>query len=168
MRKRDDIRLALVGDGPYREELEKQSDRLGITEKVNFVGRVPLDDVPNYLKAGDLFVYASLTETQGLVTMEAMAAGLTVVAVDATGTRDVVQNGEDGLLTDNDSQALADGILRVLDNPQLRMRLQTNGKLNIRQFDILTQAKKMLEVYEQAIEDKEKGFTIHVENRLYT
>jgi glycosyltransferase involved in cell wall biosynthesis len=168
MSKHDDIRLALIGDGPYRAALEKYAASLGVADKVMFVGRVPMDAVPSYLKVGDLFVYASLTETQGLVTMEAMAAGLTVVAVDATGTRDVVQNGEDGLLTNNDSQALADGILRVLENPQLRERLETNVKTNIQRFDLLEQARKLLAVYEQAIEDKKTGYVINVENRLYT
>jgi hypothetical protein len=66
---------------------------------INLIGTVPFDEVPNYLKAADLFCFASITETQGLVTLEAMAAGLPIVAVDATGTSDAVTNGEQGLLT---------------------------------------------------------------------
>ena len=163
-----DVRLLLVGDGPQREELEKLAAELGITDRVKFAGRVAFDKAPSYLKAGDLFVYASLTETQGLVTMEAMAAGLTVVAVDATGTRDVVQDSVDGILTEDDSQALADGILRIVENPQIKSRLVENVKKTVEQFDILTQARRMLDVYEQAIEDKKEGFTIQVDGGLYT
>ncbi len=89
-------RLVLLGDGPDRRKLEQQAKKLGIAEKVDFKGKVAFEDVPAYLKAADLFAFASNTETQGLVTLEAMAAGLPVVAVDAVGTRDVVVHERDG------------------------------------------------------------------------
>jgi 1,2-diacylglycerol 3-alpha-glucosyltransferase len=66
------------------------------------------------LKAVDIFFFASVSETQGLVTMEAMAAGLPIFAVDATGTRDEVDNGVEGLLTENDSDALVQALEKVL------------------------------------------------------
>ena len=88
-----EIRLIILGDGPQREALESYAQEVGLGEQVIFTGLVPFEDVPAYLKAGDIFCFASTTETQGLVTMEALAAGLPVVAVDATGTRDAVVNG---------------------------------------------------------------------------
>jgi len=127
-----------------------------------------MEEIPIYLKAGDLFVYASLTETQGLVTMEALAAGLPVVAVDATGTRDVIQDKVDGFLTDDDCHALAVAMLRLIDDPVLRQQIRENLNQSVKNFDLMEQAKKLLAVYEQAIEDKKAGFSIQVDKLLYT
>ena len=66
---------------PNARNLEKQAQSLGIASRVTFLGWLPFDDVPCYLKAADCFGFASLTETQGLVTLEAVAAGLPVAAV---------------------------------------------------------------------------------------
>ena len=79
------MRLVLIGDGPDKQTLELLAAELGIAERATFTGQVPFDEIPVYLKAADLFVFASVTETQGLVTIEAMAAGLPVVAVDGSG-----------------------------------------------------------------------------------
>ena len=163
-----DVRLLLIGDGPQRDELEKYASDLGIANRVTFVGRVPFESVPDHPKAGDLFCFASVTETQGLATMEALAAGLPVVAVDATGTRDVVEEGVDGLLTHNDSQALALAISRLLDDNGLRETFIANAREKVKQFDTKRQAKRLVEVYRQVIEDKKAGYTIRVESLKYT
>ena len=168
MRGRTDVRLLLIGDGPQRGELEKFTSDLGIEDSVTFAGRVPFDAVPGHLKTGDLFCFASVTETQGLATMEAMAAGLPVVAVEATGTSDVVDDAVDGLLTDNDSHALAEAIRRVLDKRQLRETLLENARVKVRQFDMMIQAQKLSEVYQQAIEDEKAGYSIQIERLTYT
>lgn len=157
-----DVRFLILGDGPQRKELQEHAEKLGIADRVVFTGIVPMDEVPTYLKAADLFVFASVTETQGLVTMEAMAAGLPVVAVDATGTGDVVENGKDGLLTANDSTALAQAIRKVLDDQELYARLKAGAIHRAEEFDIMVQARKMLEVYEQAIEDKRANRYIRI------
>ena len=117
--KYDDVRLLMIGDGPLRHELESYMEDLGIRERVIITGLVPFDDIPAHLKAGDIYCFASVSETQGLVTMEAMAAGLPVAAVRATGSRDVVEEGVQGLLTHNDSDALARAILRLLEDSSL-------------------------------------------------
>jgi glycosyltransferase involved in cell wall biosynthesis len=163
MDKHDDVQLALIGDGPQREELENYAQELGIAERVEFIGLVPFAEVPNYLTAADIFCFASVTETQGLVTMEAMAAGLPVVAVDATGTSDEVEDGKEGLLTDNESTALAQAVHKVLDDEALLARLKQGATKKARYFDMMAQAKKMLAVYEQAIEDKKANQFIKVD-----
>ena len=158
------VRLVLLGSGPQVKELEEYTEQLGIKEKVTFVGLVPMDEVPNYLKAADLFVFASISETQGLVTMEAMSAGLPVVAVDATGTSDEVVDGEQGLLTENDSDALAQAILRVLTDPSLYEQLCEGASRKAQSFDIMVKAQEMLGVYARAIEDKRANRTIEVDD----
>jgi glycosyltransferase involved in cell wall biosynthesis len=163
VKRREDIRLILIGDGPQRAALEEKIQKLGLTRHVILTGLVPFDDIPAYLKAADLFCFASTSETQGLVTMEAMAAELPVVAVDATGTRDAVENGRQGLLTANDSAALAQAILQLLDDEVLYTRLKAAVRDKAASFDMMVQARRAVAVYEQAIEAKKANRRIRVD-----
>jgi glycosyltransferase involved in cell wall biosynthesis len=99
MQRHPQVHLVLLGDGPQRSDLEQLTKDLLVAKKVTFLGIVPYEKVPEFLIASDLFAFASLTETQGLVTLEAMASGLPVVAYDGIGTRDVVDDGINGILT---------------------------------------------------------------------
>ncbi|MCG2786602.1 MAG: glycosyltransferase [Anaerolineae bacterium] len=89
--------------------------------------------LPAYLKAADLFGFASTTETQGLVTMEALAAGLPVVAVDASGTRDILTDGEQGFLVPNSADALAASINRLLESPDRLEKFKENALAKVRE-----------------------------------
>ncbi len=162
MKDHPEVRLAIIGGGLEERNLKKHANELGIANRVDFVGSVPYEEVPSYLKAADLFGFASVTETQGLVTMEAMAAGLPVVAVDATGTHDIVTDGKDGLLTANDSVALAQGLEKVIENSALRSQLIDGTKTKIAWFDSRHQAQRMLCAYDQAIEAKKANQSIKV------
>jgi 1,2-diacylglycerol 3-alpha-glucosyltransferase len=149
------LRLVLVGDGPEREALEKLCKGLGIAQKVEFTGKIPFEEIPNYFKAADFFGFASVTETQGLVTMEAMACGLPVVAVNATGTCDVVTHEREGLLTVNKVEALAESIDRMLSEEGILVRYREAALNKATEFDILKQAARLVEVYQKAIQDNE-------------
>lgn len=94
-----DFRLALVGDGPCKEQLCRLAEELGIREDIAFVGTVPNEKVKNYCKAADLFLFSSLSETQGIVLLEAMVAAAPVLAVKAPGVWDVVVDGKNGYMT---------------------------------------------------------------------
>lgn len=163
MQRRADVRLVLIGEGEERGRLEKQARQAGIAEQVEFTGRLPFYRVPAYLKAADLFCFASLTETQGLVTMEALAAGLPVVAVDASGTCDEVEHGQNGLLTPNDPEALARAIESVIDDEALRQHLCAGACRRAQSFDALARARELVGVYERAREDKRAGRYVKVE-----
>ncbi len=154
IKERPDVRLVLLGDGAQRSDLESFAKDQGISDRVNFMGTVPFEDVPIYLKASDLFCFAPVTETQGLVTMEAMAAGIPIVAVAATGTSDEIEHDVQGLLTQNDSAELAQATLDVLNDEVLYPRLQQEAIQKANSFDIIVQTEKVLAVYQQAIEDK--------------
>jgi glycosyltransferase involved in cell wall biosynthesis len=155
--------LIILGDGPQREVLETYTQEVGLTDRVIFTGLVPFEEIPAYLKAADIFCFASTTETQGLVTMEALAAGLPVIAVDATGTRDAVVSGQEGLLTDNDPAALAQAIQQILADDALLTHLQTNALKKAGNFEMTIQAKKMVAVYEQAIDDKKANRYVQID-----
>jgi len=146
------FRLVLIGDGPQRKELEYYVAELGITGQVDFLGKVGFEGIPEYLMAADMFGFASTTETIGRVTMEAMAAGLPVVAVNAAGTRDLVTHGRDGLLTDNNIHALAGAIRLLLDNVELRQEFGRAASRKAGNFDVKKEAQKMLDVYYNAID----------------
>lgn len=94
-----DFRLAVVGEGPYKEQLCNLAEILGIREEVAFVGAVPNEKVKNYCRAADLFLFSSLSETQGIVLLEAMAAATPILALKASGVQDVVINGRNGYMT---------------------------------------------------------------------
>jgi glycosyltransferase involved in cell wall biosynthesis len=155
--ERTGLRLVLIGDGPARGALQSLASELGIAELVTFTGALPFDQVPCYLKAADMFAFASVTETQGLVTIEAMAAGLPIVAVDGPGTRDIVEHGKQGFLVENDADALAKGIEKLLADAQRRKRFSNRALKKAKTFDIDELGKQMMSVYEQAIQDKKEN-----------
>lgn len=149
-----ELRVVLIGDGPEKEDLQELASGLGIADRVTFTGEIPFEEVTAYLKAADIFGFASTTETQGLVTMEAMAAGLPVVAVDASGTRDIVDNGEQGFLVRNDADALAASIKRLLDSPVEMQALGKRALQKAKSFTVENCTRQLVEVYENAIHDK--------------
>ena len=158
IKKHPKVRLVILGEGEEREGLENLAQALGVPGRINLIGTVPFNDVPNYLKAADIFCFASITETQGLVTLEAMAAGLPVVAVDATGTSDAVSDGVEGLLAENESESLTQALLRLIDDEALQAKLAEAAAKKANDFDSEKQAKRLIQVYEEATEAKKAGF----------
>jgi len=149
-----DARLAIIGDGPEKKPLRKLCKELNITEQVEFLGKLPFDLIPATLKAADMFAFASTTETQGLVTLEAMAAGLPIVAVDAIGTRDVVDHEKDGFLAGNDPVELANAMNHLLENQEVFEHYKHTAKQKSRSLEFTLQAKKLTDVYENVIKVK--------------
>ena len=94
-----DAVLALAGSGPDEERLRALAARLGVSERVRFLGFIPGADLPGLYRLADVFAIASEAELQSLVTMEAMASGLPVVAVNAGALGELVHPGENGFLT---------------------------------------------------------------------
>lgn len=92
----DDFHVMILGDGSQKGELKTKAALLGIGNLVTFVGNVKNEDVKHYVHAADLFLFASKSETQGIVLAEAMAAGTPVVAVHAVGSDDIVKDGVNG------------------------------------------------------------------------
>ena len=91
-------RLLLVGDGPYRTELERKADDLGIRERLIFTGMISPKEVADYYAAGDIFISASNSETQGLTYMEAMASALPLLCKADDCLKDVITDGSNGLI----------------------------------------------------------------------
>jgi 1,2-diacylglycerol 3-alpha-glucosyltransferase len=117
-------RLLVVGDGPSRAEAEAALARAGESDRARFLGMVPYDRVPDYEAAADVFVTGSVSEVHPLVVLEAMAAGLPVVAVSSPGISDTVSDGGSGLLAPTAGPgALADRISLLAEDDALRSRM---------------------------------------------
>ena len=122
LRERPNCQFLFVGDGPERASLEALASSLAIGSSVRFVGHRA--DVPSLLKASGLFVLPSLWEGMPNALLEAMAAGLPVVATAVEGSREIIRNEESGLLVPPENpDALANAILRVLNDPLFSSRL---------------------------------------------
>jgi len=156
LRERENVVLFLVGSGPYEENVKAIAQQLGIAHKVIFVGSVPHDDVRHYLAASDIFVFASRTETQGIVIAEAMAAGLPCVAVDAYGVSTVLSHGVDGFLTIPDVHAFTLSLETLLDSPTLRQQFADNARRNARKFSAESSARRLVSLYEEVIENRKR------------
>jgi glycosyltransferase involved in cell wall biosynthesis len=115
-------RLRLVGDGPTRAHCERLAQELGIQDRVDFLG--DRDDVGSLLARSDVFVLASKFEMSPISILEAMRAGLPVIASNSGGAREAVVDGETGFLVPAGSvEALAEALARVADDYELRVRL---------------------------------------------
>ncbi|MGH2756835.1 MAG: glycosyltransferase [Actinomycetota bacterium] len=122
-----DFRLLLVGEGPLRSDLERQASRLGLADRVHFLGM--REDVPDLLVASTVFVLPSLWEGLGVAALEAMAASLPVVASSVDGLREVVEDGVTGILVPpGDGRLLSSALEKVLGDNALRDRMGRAGR----------------------------------------
>lgn len=126
-KKKRTFRHIFVGDGPRREELMRLAEELLLSKQVVFVGNVDNGEVKNFQAACDAFLFTSKSETQGIVLLEAMAAGNPVVALDASGVRDIVTDGENGFLTDEDADGWAGRIAELLADDDYRKEMSRNA-----------------------------------------
>lgn len=118
--------LVIAGEGPAERELHREVRRLGLVESVRFVGYLDRQrELPDCYRAADVFVFASRTETQGLVLLEAMAQGTPVVALAEMGTRDVLKEGAGCRIAPPDPVAFARIVAELLDDAGARQRLST-------------------------------------------
>ena len=123
--------------------------------KVIFVGIVSDDEKKNYYAAGDIFVYASKSETQGMVLTEAMYSGLPIVAVRATGVEDIVENNDTGFLVSENTQEFSSAVQKLIEDENLRKYFGEKAKQVAREkYTAKICAEKMLNIYEGAIRAK--------------
>ena len=145
------VSLLLVGGGPEGDRLQREVTAAGLGGRVIFTGW--LDDSARAYPAIDLYVAASAKEGLPLALLEAMGAGLAVVATDVPGNRDVVRAGETGLLVPaGDERALAAAIATLMDDPERRRRMGRAGRERVREeFGIRAMVDRTAEVYRAAL-----------------
>ena len=150
-RRRADVRLVAVGDGPQREGYERQADSFGIPD-VHFSGRIANEVLPRYYTSADIFCSpATGGESFGIVLLEAMASGVPVLASAIPGFTSVIDAGKQGLLVPPEQpRVLAQAIETLLNDPELCRRMGETGLRTAARYDWHRVADSVLDVYEQA------------------
>ncbi|NLM45331.1 MAG: glycosyltransferase family 4 protein [Firmicutes bacterium] len=151
---RPDTVFIIVGNGPDREALQEEAEKKGIDNKVIFTGALPREHVINAYAGADLFIFASVTETQGLVLGEAKAAGLPAVAVEALGAAEMVKDGVDGFLVPLSREVFTARVLQLLEDDVLRQEMSANARLRAEEISSTNMAKKLVSAYERIIARK--------------
>jgi len=144
-----EVVLALVGDGPETDNLRDQAQKAGLAARVLFLGQVPHDDVPSYLRAADVFVTASETEVHPFSLIEAMAAGLPALGIISPGVGDTIEDGKNGLLSTSDLAVFTAKLVRLVMEPDLRRVLAREALETSKQYDIQRTAGLVLREYER-------------------
>lgn len=152
IKKYPSTKFILGGEGYLLEKLKNISRENNIADKVIFSGLVSKKEMKDYLAAGDIFVHASKSETQGMILSEAMYMGLSIVAVNATGANDLIENNINGLLVKDSPEEFSQGLESLINNSSLRESFGNNAKKIAREKYISKVcAGKMLRVYEERI-----------------
>jgi len=140
-------RLVIIGDGPEQAALQQRLQERGLQASVSLLGALPDDgEVRAWYGRASLFCLPSEQEGFGIVFLEAMASGLPVVSTTAAAIPEVVPDGEAGLLVPpRDPEAMAEALLRLLQNPPLQARLRNAGRLHARQYGWERVADRFLE-----------------------
>lgn len=112
--------LLLAGKGPEENNLKIEAKRFGVCDKIIFLGEIPYPDIFKFYKISDIFVFASKTETQGIVIAEAKYCGLPVIAINAAGVKDSIEDKVDGFLTEENEFLFAEKIVYLCINEQER------------------------------------------------
>lgn len=150
------LELWLVGEGPYRETIVAYARRLGIGDKVRFVGQKSRAEVDRYYAAADLFVFSSVTETQGLVVLEAMSYGLPAVVVAGGGASEPILEARNGYAVAPEAHAFSEAIERALGTDSAYARLSAGANETARRYRAESSADRVVQVYRAAIESHER------------
>ena len=147
----EDTKMLIVGDGPQRAELELLTQELGIADKVDFIGSVPGNEVPFYYHLADIYTSASITETQGLTFMEAMASGAIVLARYDTNLAGTIIDGQTGFFF-TDETSFVEKAERIFNlSPEAKQKIIKQSFDMADQYSIERFYDNIMEVYNRAL-----------------
>ena len=153
-----DILFVIAGEGPARVSLEKDSNELGLSDSVMFIGYLDRNtELNSCYRSADIFIFSSRTETQGLVLLEAMAQGVPVVSTAELGTRDVLKEGQGVWIAREEVAEFSEKIVRMLGNADARKALSVSGRDYAHGWSASKQAERMVAFYQGALESTEPG-----------
>ncbi len=158
-----ELLLIIAGEGPAARSIEKLVKTLRLEDNVRLIGYMDRERLlKDCYSAADVFVFASRTETQGLVLLEAMAAGLPVISTAHMGTRDILKPNSGSVVPDDDPQSFAGEMVRVLSDRELRSELSVQAENYAEQWSAAAMAQKMMDLYGEMTAKSSTGAAIAV------
>ncbi len=154
--KNKKVKLVFVGSGSKIKKLNQKLKEKEVSNQVIFVGEVKYRDIQDYYSIGDIYLQTSTSETQGITILEAMAAGVPVVAVRATGVVDQIKDGENGRLVEENKKEIITALKEFLENEQKRKEIAWKAQEFVKNFSQEKSAERMLICYKKLIK-KKKG-----------
>lgn len=148
IRLRPDLMLVIAGEGPALPALKREARQLGLTNHTRFVGYLDRTrDLPSCYACADVFVFSSRTETQGLVLLEAMAAGVPVYAFAAMGTSDIIEPRRGALPAPQDAAEFAAGLADLVGDAPLLASLGQEGRRFAAEWSAPERARQLADLY---------------------
>ncbi len=149
------VLLLLIGDGPQKEELLRTARKLGIEDHVRFLGMIEREKLfaSGLLSACDLFLTTSKFETFGLTTLEAIASGLPVVAVESQGACELIEGN--GLVSSEDRADLTANVIKVLTHPGMAERFRNQSLILAERYSVVHTTARLTKIYEKIIAEGE-------------
>ncbi|MBI3494742.1 glycosyltransferase, partial [Candidatus Saccharibacteria bacterium] len=150
LQERPNAKLLYVGDFEYRETLEKLASESSASDRIVFTGALPRETLGTIYEASSVFVFPSMTDTQGLVLHEAALAGLPIVLTDKD-VSEVVHDGENGYYAGLDSDSMAQKVVSILSDNDLRLKFSAASKEIAARYTEREQTAKLDELYKHAV-----------------
>ncbi|MFZ1291948.1 MAG: glycosyltransferase family 4 protein [Melioribacteraceae bacterium] len=150
--KYENVKLCVVGDGPNKNEIENYAKELDIFYKIIFVGFQ--NEIGKYLRMFDLFVLSSKKEGLGTSIIDAMSIGLPIIATNTGGIPELVKNNYNGILVKpKNSVALANAIIELIHNEELRKKIGTNAKVEVKNYSIENNINQYIKLYKELLKN---------------
>lgn len=130
------FRLLIIGDGPDKQRIQSEISKRKLQRHISLMGSISPEEVPLFCQLGEVFLFASMSETQGMVILEAMAGGMPVVAVRSSGIDDIVDNGKNGFKTSCDVAAWSDRVCQLLTNRELFDSTSSGARMTAEKYSI--------------------------------
>lgn len=165
IKKYKNIKLLIVGDGPDKENYEKQAKELKIDKNTIFTGKVAWEEIPIYYHCSNLFATASKTETQGLTVIEAMAAGITPLCIKDESFLGTVTDELNGRIFNNEEE-FYNQVIQLYENAELRKKYNKQARVQAEHCSDASYAERVLEVYKRAIKEKKEEDRFGILSRI--
>ena len=151
LKRHPDVLLVFAGSGPDLNYFKDEAKKAGVEANCVFAGYMERKDLALVYKISEVFVFPSLTDTQGLVTLEAMFSGTPVVAIGALGTLMVMGGDNGGFMVKDDAGEFTAKVLDLLENPELRRGKSLEAREHARSWSIEELTKKLIVIYESTV-----------------
>lgn len=146
--------LVLVGSGPDEKKYQNFAQKLPCFKKISFLGQRPKEETEKIFGYSDLYVFPSITETQGIVVVEAMAAGTVPVAINKLGPSEIIDSGINGYLSELDEEDFSHRVCDLVQNEEKRQKFALAAKEKAKEYSAQNCAQKMENLYYKLLEEK--------------